>query len=165
MPAVKEQKVTIVLGLKDVLYNFSTLNIFHKAVHGIFKRAVSEERIKNVQRLRLAYYIIRGLKKFKNYQFRSFIMTSKFLSPLSTQDFEKKGLPVPKALVDHKPEAAFTVASLSYKAAMFYHRYGEKQKMLAAIERLPNKEDQITFLQKHGRVKEAAHLMVLDGKL
>ncbi|KAK7091654.1 hypothetical protein V1264_009311 [Littorina saxatilis] len=81
------------------------------------------------------------------------------------QDFEKKGLPVPKPLVDHKPEAAFMVASLSYKAAMFYHRYGEKQKMLAAIERLPNKEDQITFLQKHGYVKEAAHLMVLDGRI
>ena len=84
--------------------------------------------------------------------------------PAPQQDFEKKDLPLPKALVDHKPEAAFTVASLSYKAAMFYQRYGETQKMLAAIERLPSKEAQVKFLHKHGFLMEAAKLMVAEGE-
>ncbi|KAK7480873.1 hypothetical protein BaRGS_00027874 [Batillaria attramentaria] len=75
------------------------------------------------------------------------------------QDFEKKGLALPKSLTDHKPEASFTVASLSYKAAMFYHRYKQTERMLAAIERLPNREDQIKFLQSHGYLLHAARLM------
>ena len=80
------------------------------------------------------------------------------------QVFERKGLPVPKALMDNKPDAAFTVANLSYKAAKFYHRYGETKKMLAAVERLPNKEDQIKFLQKLGYLQDAAQLMCSDGE-
>ena len=84
--------------------------------------------------------------------------------PCPLQEFERKGLPVPKALIDNKPEATFTVASLSYKAARFYHRYGETKKMLAAIERLPDKEDQIKFLQKHGYLEDAAQLMRCDGE-
>ena len=84
--------------------------------------------------------------------------------PCPLQEFKRKGLPVPKALIDNKPEATFTVASLSYKAARFYHRYGETKKMLAAIERLPDKEDQIKFLQKHGYLEDAAQLMCSDGE-
>ena len=80
------------------------------------------------------------------------------------QEFERKGLPVPKALMDNKPDAAFTVANLSFKAAKFYHRYGETKKMLAAIERLPDKEDQIKFLQKLGYLQDAAQLMCSDGE-
>ena len=84
--------------------------------------------------------------------------------PCPLQEFERKGLPVPKALIDNKPEATFTITSLSYKAARFYHRYGETQKMLAAIERLPDKEDQIKFLKKHGYLEDAAQLMCSDGE-
>ena len=84
--------------------------------------------------------------------------------PCFLQEFERKGLPVPKALIDNKPEATFTIASLSYKAARLYHRYGETKKMLAAIERLPDKEDQIKFLQKHGYLEDAAQLMCSDGE-
>nr|KAG5695001.1 hypothetical protein BaRGS_024184 [Batillaria attramentaria] len=80
------------------------------------------------------------------------------------QDFEKKGLALPKSLTDHKPEASFTVASLSYKAAMFYHRYKQTERMLAAIERLPNREDQIKFLQSHGYLLHAARLMCNEGR-
>ena len=71
---------------------------------------------------------------------------------------------MPKALIDNKLEATFTVASLSYKTARLYHRYGKTEKMLAAIERLPDKEDQIKFLQKHGYLEDAAQLMCNDGK-
>ena len=84
---------------------------------------------------------------------------------LPLQEFERKGLPVPKALIDNKPEATFTIASLSYKAARLYHRYGETKKMLAAIAHLPDKEDQIKFLQKHGYLEDAAQLMCSDGEL
>ena len=95
--------------------------------------------------------------------FEHFLSLLSFLScPL--QEFERKGLPVPKALMDNKPEAAFTVASLSYKAATLYHNCKETKKMLAAIERLPNKEDQIKFLQKHGYLQDAAQLMCSDGE-
>ena len=84
--------------------------------------------------------------------------------PCPLQEFERKGLLVPRALIDNKPEATFTIASLSYKAARLYHRYGETEKMMAAIERLPNKEDQIKFLQKHGYLEDAAQLMCNDGE-
>ncbi|KAL8569952.1 hypothetical protein ACOMHN_056384 [Nucella lapillus] len=84
---------------------------------------------------------------------------------IRTQDIEKKGMPLPKALVDHKPDGSYTIASFSYKAAKFYFRYGETQKMLAAIERLPNKEEQIKFLQKHGFLQDAALLMRKDGRI
>ena len=83
---------------------------------------------------------------------------------LPLQEFERKGLPVPKALIDNKPEATFTIASLSHKAARLYHHCGETKKMLAAIERLPDKEDQTKFLQKHGYLEDAAQLMCSDGE-
>jgi hypothetical protein len=77
------------------------------------------------------------------------------------QDFERKKLALPKALVENKPDSFLTVESLSYKSANFFFRLGDqyRPRMLAAIERLPNKEDQIKFLQKHQMLVEAAKLM------
>ena len=54
--------------------------------------------------------------------------------------------------------------SICYQAAKFYQRRCDHRLMSDALERLPNVEDRITFLQKNGFFDQAAELLLKEGK-
>ena len=54
--------------------------------------------------------------------------------------------------------------SICYQAARFYLNRGELHLMTDALERLPEVEDRITFLQKNGCFDQAAELLLKEGK-
>ena len=54
--------------------------------------------------------------------------------------------------------------SICYQAAKFYQRRGDHRLMSDALERLPNVEDRITFLQKNGFFDRAAELLLKEGR-
>ena len=54
--------------------------------------------------------------------------------------------------------------SICYQAAKFYQRRGDHRLMTDALEKLPNVEDRITFLQRNGFFDEAAKLLLKEGK-
>ena len=54
--------------------------------------------------------------------------------------------------------------SICYRAAKFYQRRGDHRLMSDALEKLPNVEDRITFLQKNGFFDQAAELLLKEGK-
>ncbi len=54
--------------------------------------------------------------------------------------------------------------SICYQAAKFHQRRGDYRLMSDALERLPNVEDRITFLQKNGFFDQAAELLLKEGR-
>ena len=75
-------------------------------------------------------------------------------------------------LIEHGKENTIThhlrsdqrAESICYQAAKFYQRRGDYQLMSDALERLPNVEDRITFLQKNEFFDEAAELLLKEGR-
>ena len=54
--------------------------------------------------------------------------------------------------------------SICYQAATFHQRHGHHRAMTDALEKLPNVEDRITFLQRIGFFDQAAELLLAEGK-
>ena len=54
--------------------------------------------------------------------------------------------------------------SICYQAAKFYQRRGDHRAMTDALEKLPNVEDRISFLQRNGFFDQAAELLLKEGK-
>ena len=54
--------------------------------------------------------------------------------------------------------------SICYQAAKFYQRRGDHRAMTHALEKLPNVDDRITFLQRNGFFDQAAELLLKEGK-
>ena len=54
--------------------------------------------------------------------------------------------------------------SICYQAATFYQHHGDHRLMSDALERLPNVEDRITFLQKNEFFDQAADLLLKEGR-
>ena len=56
-----------------------------------------------------------------------------------------------------------TDESICYQAAEFYKRH-DHHLMTAALQKLPNVEDRITFLQRNGFLDQAAEVLIEEGK-
>ena len=79
------------------------------------------------------------------------------------KDLEKDEIPIPQILVENAPSQRHTMESLSFKSAVNYHRLGNKEKMMAALERLPKLEERTDFLIHRNYIKEAANLLEKYG--
>jgi hypothetical protein len=77
---------------------------------------------------------------------------------------ETKEIPLPQILRDNAPRNLHTVESLSFKAADVYHRSGNKEKMMAALGRLPNLKERTDFLIRKSYIEEAALLFQEAGR-
>ena len=55
--------------------------------------------------------------------------------------------------------------SICYQAAKFYQRRGDHRAMTDYLEKLPNVEDRITFLQRNGLFDQVAELLLKEGKV
>uniref|UniRef100_K1PIT9 Lupus brain antigen 1-like protein n=1 Tax=Magallana gigas TaxID=29159 RepID=K1PIT9_MAGGI len=81
------------------------------------------------------------------------------------KELETELTPPPRILIDNAPDRRHTVESLSYKAAEAYHRSRNKEKMIAALERLPKLEERTDFLIRKNYIEEAAKMFQEAGKL
>lgn len=72
-------------------------------------------------------------------------------------------MPPPRILIENAPSHRYTVESLSYKAAEAYHRSKNKEKMIAALERLPDLQERTDFLIRKNYIEEAAKLFQEAG--
>ncbi|XP_078333030.1 TPR and ankyrin repeat-containing protein 1-like isoform X2 [Crassostrea virginica] len=81
------------------------------------------------------------------------------------EDLEKDGIPMPQILVENAPSQRHTTESLSFKSAVNYHRLDNKEKMMAALERLPKLEERTDFLISRNYIEEAASLLEKNEKL
>ena len=79
------------------------------------------------------------------------------------KDLEKDGIPIPQILVENAPNQRHTMESLSFKSAVNYHRLDNKEKMMAALERLPKLEERTDFLIRTNYIEEAASLLEKYG--
>ena len=79
------------------------------------------------------------------------------------KDLEKDGIPIPQVLVENAPSQHHTMESLSFKSAVYYHRLDNKEKMMAALERLPKLEERTDFLISRNYIEEAASLLEKNG--
>ena len=79
------------------------------------------------------------------------------------KDCEKDGIPIPQILVENAPSHCHTTESLSFKSAVNYHRLDNKEKMMAALERLPKLEARTDFLIRRTYIEEAANLLEKYG--
>nr|XP_034304939.1 uncharacterized protein LOC105330431 [Crassostrea gigas]XP_034304942.1 uncharacterized protein LOC105330431 [Crassostrea gigas]XP_034304948.1 uncharacterized protein LOC105330431 [Crassostrea gigas]XP_034304950.1 uncharacterized protein LOC105330431 [Crassostrea gigas] len=64
-----------------------------------------------------------------------------------------------RILIENAPSHEYTVESLSYMAAEAYHRSKNKEKMMAALERLPDLRARTDFLIRKNYIEEAAQLL------
>ena len=79
------------------------------------------------------------------------------------KDLEKDEIPIPQILVENAPSQRHTMESLSFKSAVNYHKLGYKEKMMAALERLPKLEERTDFLIRRNYIEEAASLLEKYG--
>ena len=79
------------------------------------------------------------------------------------KDLEKDGIPMPQILVENAPSQRHTMESLSFKSAVNYHKLDNKDKMMAALERLPKLEERTDFLIRRNYIEEAANLLEKYG--
>ncbi|XP_061181485.1 TPR and ankyrin repeat-containing protein 1-like [Saccostrea echinata] len=84
---------------------------------------------------------------------------------LLKEDLERKRIPLPQILKENAPRKLHTVESLSFKAAEIYHRSKNKEKMKAALSRLPKLEERTDFLIRKSYIEEAAFLFQEADKL
>ncbi|XP_062597185.1 TPR and ankyrin repeat-containing protein 1-like [Saccostrea cucullata] len=84
---------------------------------------------------------------------------------LLKEDLERKRIPLPQILRENAPRKLHTVESLSFKAAEIYHRSKNKEKMMAALSRLPKLEERTDFLIRKSYIEEAANLFQDAEKL
>lgn len=68
-----------------------------------------------------------------------------------------------RILIENAPSHEYTVESLSYMEAEAYHRSKNKEKMMAALERLPDLRKRTDFLIRKNYIEEAALLFKEAG--
>lgn len=91
-------------------------------------------------------------------------MTGEFtICCVTLKELETQLTPQPRILIDNAPDRRHTVESLSYKAAEAYHRFKNKEKMIAALERLPNLRERTEFLIHKSYIEEAAKMFQEAG--
>lgn len=86
-----------------------------------------------------------------------------YICGVTLKELETQLTPPPRILIDNAPDRRHTVESLSYKAAEAYHRSKNKEKMMAALERLPNLEERTDFLIRKNYIEEAAKMFQEAG--
>lgn len=82
---------------------------------------------------------------------------------VSLKELDQQLTPQPRILIENAPDRRHTVESLSYKAAEAYHRSKNKEKMIAALERLRNLEERTDFLIRKKYIEEAAKMFQEAG--
>ncbi|KAK3101278.1 hypothetical protein FSP39_002361 [Pinctada imbricata] len=75
------------------------------------------------------------------------------------QELRRKGQIIPAVLYQYGPHRHHTLEQLSYKAAELYHSLKNLDRMMGALARLPNLEDQTRFLIQRNYTQEAAKLL------
>ena len=79
------------------------------------------------------------------------------------KDLGKHGITIPRILVENAPSYRHTTESLSFESAFNYYRLHNKEKMMAALERLPKLEERTDFLIRINYIEEAASLLEKYG--
>ena len=82
---------------------------------------------------------------------------------LILKDLTKRGEAIPQVLRQHAPTELQTKERLSFKAAEYNHKNGNKQKMLNNLENLTQLDDKINFLKRKDYFHEAAVLLQDEG--
>lgn len=82
---------------------------------------------------------------------------------VSLKELDQQLTPQPRILIENAPSRQHTVESLSYKAAEAYHSFKNKEKMIAALERLPDLRERTDFLIRKNYIEDAAKMFQEAG--